>query len=306
MPDDRIILHHYDISPFSEKVRIAFGIKGLVWHAVDQPTIMPKPELVPLTGGYRRIPVMQIGADIYCDSQLILRELERRHPNPSLHVGGDAGLSYGLGFWSDRPFFMAAVGVIFGAIQIDEAFLEDRSKLMGRPFDPDALRAAAPGAAEQLRAHTAFLAEQLADGRAFLLGDDPGLTDVHAYYNLWFVRSFHPAAAVVFDRAKAVSAWEARVRGIGHGERHEMTRERALTIAAEAKPATAIREDPEEPNGLRPGDRVAVVPDDYGPEVIEGELVASSAYAVALARTEPELGELVVHFPRAGFVVSRC
>lgn len=41
-----IILHQYDISPFSEKVRVAFGIKGLDWFACDEPIIMPKPELL--------------------------------------------------------------------------------------------------------------------------------------------------------------------------------------------------------------------------------------------------------------------
>ncbi|MGZ5937483.1 MAG: glutathione S-transferase N-terminal domain-containing protein, partial [Rhizomicrobium sp.] len=96
-----IIFHHYPNSPFSEKVRIAFGIKKLAWRGVVQPTIMPKPDLIPLTGGYRKIPVMQIGADIFCDTQIILRELERRYPTPSLSPQ-NKGAPYGLGFWADR------------------------------------------------------------------------------------------------------------------------------------------------------------------------------------------------------------
>ena len=32
-----VILHQYDFSPFSEKVRLAFGLKGMEWHAVDVP-----------------------------------------------------------------------------------------------------------------------------------------------------------------------------------------------------------------------------------------------------------------------------
>ena len=86
-----IILHLYDSSPFTEKVRICLGIKGLAWQAVDQPVIIPKPDLTPLTGGYRRIPVMQIGADVYCDSALIVRELDRRYPTPSLFPAGNKG-----------------------------------------------------------------------------------------------------------------------------------------------------------------------------------------------------------------------
>ena len=110
-----IIFHHYPSSPFSEKVRVAFGIKKLAWRAVEQPVIMPKPDLIPLTGGYRKIPVMQLGADIFCDTQIILRELERRYPEPSIFPVKN-GLSYGLGFWSDRLFFMPSVGVVFGEV----------------------------------------------------------------------------------------------------------------------------------------------------------------------------------------------
>lgn len=115
-----------------------------------------------------------------------------------------------------------------------------------------------------------------------------------------------PPAAAVFERAGAVAAWEERLRALGHGERHEMSREEALGIAAGSSPDTTPREDPDEPNGLRPGERVRVRADDYGPETVEGELVASSAHALSLARRDAELGELVVHFPRAGFVVTRA
>ena len=93
MPE--IILHHYPQSPVAEKVRVGLGIKGLAWASVEIPRIPPKPLLMPLTGGYRRTPVMQIGADIYCDSQCILREIERRHPQPSFYPGGADGMAWG-------------------------------------------------------------------------------------------------------------------------------------------------------------------------------------------------------------------
>ena len=217
--DKRIFLHQYDSSPFSEKIRVCFGIKNLSWHAVDQPVIMPKPELTLLTGGYRRIPVLQIGADLYCDSQLIARELERRFPKPSLLAGDDRALSFGLGMWTDRSFFQSAVTVIFGGNTgvVDEAFKKDREALTGRPFDTEAMARAAPMMAEQLRAHAAILSDQLSDGRDFLLGASPGLVDANAYYNLWFVRSFYPDGAKVFDDLPELSGWQERVREIGHG-----------------------------------------------------------------------------------------
>ena len=71
-----LILHHYPQSPVSEKVRVVLGLKGLSWRSVEIPRLPPKPDLMPLTGGYRMTPVMQLGADVYCDSQCIIREIE--------------------------------------------------------------------------------------------------------------------------------------------------------------------------------------------------------------------------------------
>jgi glutathione S-transferase len=183
MPE--ILLHQYDSSPFSEKVRVVLGIKGLAWSAVNQPVIMPKPDFNPLTGGYRRNPAMQIGADIYCDSQLIVRELERRYPEPTLFPDGDVGMAQATALWTDRAFFQAAVAVIFGGLgdKVPPAFIKDREALSGRPFDPAAMRSAIPHMTQQLRAHAALICEQLSDKRPFLCGDWPGLKDANAYYN---------------------------------------------------------------------------------------------------------------------------
>jgi glutathione S-transferase len=98
----RLILHHYDFSPYSEKVRLALGYKHLAWHSVETPMMAPKPDLVPLTAGYRRAPVLQIGADIYCDSLLILREIDGRHPEPTLYPNRQRGLVQAFSAWWDR------------------------------------------------------------------------------------------------------------------------------------------------------------------------------------------------------------
>ena len=107
-----IILHHYPTSVFSERVRLAFGIKRLAWRSVMIPRMMPKPDLLPLTGGYRRTPVMQIGADIYCDTLLILRKIEALHPDPSLYPGGSEGLVTVLAWWADKAIWWPVLGVI--------------------------------------------------------------------------------------------------------------------------------------------------------------------------------------------------
>ncbi len=78
----------------------------------------------------------------------------------------------------------------------------------------------------------------------------------------------------------------------------------ALDIAARAKPETRVEDDPDDPNGRRVGEMVAVAPDDYGKVEVVGEIVSLSAHHIAISRVDARAGEIVVHFPRAGFVVT--
>lgn len=301
-----IIFHNYPSSPFSEKVRVAFGIKGLSWRSVIQPVIMPKPDLIPLTGGYRKIPVMQIGADIFCDTQIILRELERRYPTPSL-APQNKGAGYALGFWADRQIFQAAVAIIFGELGdlVPEDFKKDRAAMSGGGFDSAALKAAAPIMRDAYRAHTAFLEEQLGDGRAFWGGDKAGLADIHAFMNPWFIANALPhRAGELMAEFPNVQAWFQRVKAIGHGTATDMTPKEALAVAKAATSDAKEAVDPHDPNGRKPGDRVVVSADDYGRDPIAGTLVFANAHEIAVRREAPEVGEVVVHVPRAGFRVS--
>jgi len=300
-----IILHHYPTSPFSEKIRVAFGIKKLPWRSVEIPNMMPKPDLMPLTGGYRKTPVMQIGADIFCDTQIILRELERRYPSPSLFPYG-RGLPYALAFWSDRLFFMPSVGVVFAEVghMVPEAFKEDRAKMSGGTFSTDALKAAAPFARDQWRAHAAFVDEHLTSGRAYLQGDSPTANDVHVYMNFWWIKQAIPHVAETLLREfRLVRAWIERVAAIGHGKPTAMDSQEALAIAKAAMPEAKEAADEFDPRGLKPGDRVTVAADDYGRDPVAGDIVFSNAHEIAIRRHDDQGGEVVVHFPRAGFTV---
>src|SRR5689334_2688291 len=174
-----IILHHYETSPYSEKVRLGLGLKGLAWRSVEIPVIMPKPDLTALTGGYRKTPVLQIGADIYCDSQLIMRELERRHPTPSFYPAG-RGAADALAWWAEKTMFLPAVSIAFAKRPevLPKGFLEDRAKFSGRNIDPAVMLAAVPNQLDQLRAHFDWLDRTLADGRPFLQGPAASLADL--------------------------------------------------------------------------------------------------------------------------------
>lgn len=303
-----VILHHYPQSPVTEKVRIGLGMKKLAWRSVLIPRIPPKPNLMPLTGGYRRTPVMQIGADVYCDSQCILRELERRFPEPSFYPGGSAGMVWGVSRWTDGKFFDQVVGLILGANleNLPPDFAEDRGRLyFGPNWDLKKVAAELPHILSQIRAQLGWIDQRLASGRRFILGDTPALPDALAYYLVWFIRGRWSEGPDFLAQFPALIAWEQRVAAIGHGEPSDMDDLEALEIARTAEPATPVQVDASDPLGLSARQRVAVVPDGDGgdPEVI-GLLCYLDRETVAIMHEEPKVGSVCIHFPRVGYRVQ--
>jgi glutathione S-transferase len=301
-----VILHHFEQSPFSEKIRLIFGLKQIAWQSSLISRIMPRPDLMPLTGGYRRTPVMQIGADIYCDTQCIMRELELRFAEPSLFPERNRGIGWASAMWTDRSFFQTTVNLVFGSLgdAVPQSFVEDRERLRGAKFDVAAMKAAIPQMRDQYRAHLDWIESQLADQGTFLCGERCGLLDINAYMNVWYVRANLQVADELLKGFSRVRDWEQRMRAIGHGKRVDISTADALVIARDSTPQTADMSDPLDPNGREVGDLVDVTPDDYGKIPVRGRIVASSAQTIAIARHDAAAGDVVVHFPRAGFLVT--
>jgi glutathione S-transferase len=300
-----IILHHYPMSPYAEKVRLVFGLKGISWRSVHIPNVMPKPELMPLTGGYRRTPVMQLGADIFCDTLCILREVERRFPTPSLYPNGDKGVAHAATWWVEKSLFDTAVGVAFGEMgdKLPEAFLKDRSEMSGRELSAARLKSARPILVDQLRAQFTFLDEMLKKN-PFLLGKQPSLADFAAYHPAWFIAQNCAKETSPLNEYPRIVEWMARMAALGHGKVTPMKAAEALEVAKTAKPSLADSTDPNDPAGRKAGQRVKVTPSDFGRVPVTGEIVASSADEIVIRRMDETVGEVLVHFPRAGFIVS--
>lgn len=300
------ILHQYDSSPYAYKARLCFGFKKLAWRAVTVPVVMPKPLLMPLTGGYRKTPVLQIGADIYFDTSLIAAELERRHPSPSFDPAGGAGLAQIFTAWADQNLFLPAANFALSQLadRLPPEFFADRAKMMGRPPTPlEKIKAATPLFKSQMHLQLDALATLLADGRRFLLGETPGLADIAAAHPLWMVgKNSGKRVAAGLDPYPTVRAWIDRVDAIGQGTRTEMSAEEALAIAKAATPETP-RESEAFAGAPALGARVGVQTEDRAPEPVVGEVVMVRRSEIAIRRSAPEVGEVVVHVPRAGFIV---
>jgi glutathione S-transferase len=299
------ILHHFDISPFAEKVRLAFGLKGLTWHSVQIPVVMPKPDLTALTGGYRKTPVLQIGADIYCDTQRIAVELDQRFPARTLFPQGSKGLCLALAHWGDTAFFQPGAGLSMGTnTGLPEPILKDRSEFFTF-LDFAALPEELPHLYARFNAQVQLLETMLADGRDYLLGSQPSWADILGYFPVWMCRGNIRGGNELLARFPRVLAWEPRIAGFGHGQRQELDAEAALAIAREQQSTAEILVLEQALPGLAAGMRVAVTPEDYGAVPVAGELVRLTHEDIAIRRTDSRAGEVVVHFPRSGYRVEK-
>ena len=302
-----LILHHYWMSPFAEKVRLILGCKGLAWRSVLIPPVMPKPDVTALTGGYRKTPVLQIGADIYCDSALIARVLDRLQPSPPLYPDG-APLAMPLAQWADFTLFWAAAAWAMqpaGAMAVlaqqapetIKAFGADRAAMIG-----SMRRLTLADATVQLKAHLAAIDAQLAGGGPWLFGAAPCIADFSAYHPLWFIRQAPPVAHLLAP-FPALNAWLDRVAGFGHASCTDLPSGQAVQMAASASAHQATQV--EAGLGFEAGEAVTVSATDYGQDPVAGSLVGLSADAVVIRRSDERAGLLQVHFPRFGFQIRK-
>ena len=305
-----LILHHYPTSPFAEKVRLMLGYKKLAWKSVIIPMIMPKPDVVALTGGYRKTPFLQIGADIYCDTALIADVLEHLQPEPSLYPEPSKGMGRTLAQWADTTLFWTAMAYNFqpaGTAQVfagappeaAKAFAEDRQTMrQGMPRMP---------AADATAAYKSYLRRMsdMLDDWPFLLGALPSIADFAAYHPLWFTRTRTPAMADVLNATPAVLAWMDRMAAIGHDKFEKCSASDAVAVAAAATPAALHDDVFQDEHGIALGSQVTIRSENFGLEPTQGELIAATRMHYTLRRTDERASTVHVHFPRIGYALKK-
>jgi len=303
-----LILHHYPESLFSEKARAILNARQLPWRSAIIPMIMPRPDTIPLTGGYRRTPVLQVGADIYCDTALIAAYLDDKGVGPTLYPAASRVAANVLARWVDTELFWAAVTIRFQPQNMG-AFLQNAEAAAAFAADRAAFgqgaatrRIPLPEAQPRYRVFLLDLQAQFADGRAYLFGDDWTIADFSTYHVLWFVHG-GGAMAQALAEIPAVKAWYERMHAFGQPIGADITGAEALDVALNATPIEV------EPANLLHdaaiGDAVDVAPTDYGVMPSRGALLKCDRYEIVIRRSDDRTGEVQVHFPRQGFGVTK-
>jgi glutathione S-transferase len=311
-----LILHHYPSSPFSEKIRLALGYKRLPWKSVHIPPIMPKPDLAALTGGYRKTPVLQVGADVYCDTALICDVLEHVQPEPMLYPPALRGVARVFAQWADTTLFWAAMAYSLqprGAAHVfakappeaAKAFSEDRKAMAS-----NMVRLRPADATSAYRSYLRRIAHMVEE-HDFLFGAEPCVADFATYHPLWYTRVQVPLLADILNATPAVIEWMERVAATGHGLMDKFDAADAITVAQGAEPMPAgsnllIDSAFQDDHAIALGTPVTVTAESFGPEATQGILIAASRTHYSLSREDPRTGTVHVHFPRIGYVLRKA
>jgi glutathione S-transferase len=299
----QLILHNYDFSNYAEKVRVALGYKDLDWASVIIPPVLPKPDLMPLTGGYRRTPVLQIGADVYCDTRLIVKVLDRLSPQRPLFPPATLGMATAIAAWAEGELVRPLILYVSGINQdvMPKELRTDRAKMRGLPEPSvEAIMRAAQRNAPLVRVQLPLIENMLADGREWICGDRFSVADLAVYHPLWFITDRTDRLQHELAPYPAIQAWMTRIRAFGHGRQTTMSAADALDIARDALPRPPGRSS-SQPEDPEPGSLVSIRPDDYAKDNISGELVFIDDTEIAILTRHERVGDVVVHFPRLGY-----
>ena len=299
-----LILHHYDISPFSQKAQKMMGLKGLAWQSVEMPMIAPKPDVEQLTGGYRGTPVLQIGADVFIDNWMIARAIDQFAADGPLINARGALVDAALYAWGERlftPLLHSALATYKSRWDAD--FLADRKQVFP-DVDFDTLEMADPDRRSQVSAYLGAVQAQLERGGSFLGGTQADSGDIHAWGMVWMIYSALPDLVPFVEALPELVAWYQRVEVLGIGVREDVTIEVAWDAIRSGYTQRLPDTLAEEPLSEWLGQAVHVSAGSADRGSVAGRLLAVDHEQVVLA-VEPLPGfEAQVWFPRFGYHLS--
>ena len=304
-----LILHHYWPSPFAHKIRLALGLLGNSWKSVEIPRVPPKPLLMPLTAGYRRTPVLQSGADVYCDTQNIVRALTEITDNHQLLPTKLSGKILAFTDWADGAVFNLAARVVLTSA-LDTAppeFIQDRGGLyFGPNWTPEGLKSQLPGVILQLAAHLNSIDSGLSSQGGFM-SNDLSYADVTIAYLAWFIRGRWDKGSDFLQQFVNIERIEREVHEAVHEVYEDLPAEDALKIAANSESQSPSGVTEQCGSTLKQGMQVAIKPqaETSDPPVL-GRLRYLDRVRVSIDHCGPEVGDVVVHLPVAGYQIQSC
>ncbi|KAF2131843.1 hypothetical protein P153DRAFT_429100 [Dothidotthia symphoricarpi CBS 119687] len=321
---EKPILFYYKGSVYSQRVLCYLWLRGIEFDECIQPPVMPRPDLSSLDVAYRRIPLMAIGKDVYCDSRLIISKLESTYPNSTLApaTSADAGVRKLFESWTvDGGIFINAVKLMPywtpGSFLSNEAFVDDRAQLSGRRMTAELMKAGRPNGLQHIRQALDMLENTfLADDRKWILDTkEPSLADLDAIWPFaWLILDQFMKGALSEEHINETIypktyAWVRRFmveveKGKGRSPEPntldgKIMSNRILGSSTSPEVTTFIVNDP---LMVQAGDEVEVFPSDYGQNNKDrGTLVGLTTHEVVIRNKKG----LHLHFPRWNYCIEK-
>lgn len=302
------IFHHYPQSPIAEKIRMTFGIMDLEWQSVQIPRIPPKPLLMPLTGGYRRTPVLQIGADIFCDSQAIALQLGLQSSHASTFHPLNKALDLIIGSFGETILFGLTVRVVLTtSIGVaPEEFIKDRGSLYFEPgWTIQEMKASLPSILLQLESAFDLINRHLQENGPFMNGNSPSYADAVVQHCAWFLCGRWESGNDFIKPFDALCKQRELITSLGHGKSHDISAELALEIANEHSPNAPIGIKSLQAGSLTQGQKVKIRPNGNtsDPDVI-GMLRYVDKRKIVIDYAHKDVGQVAIHFPLLGYQIT--
>lgn len=303
-----IVLHHTPGSPYSEKARTMLGYTELPWLSVSA-GLMPRPVQEELVGGYaRRIPLLQIGADVFVDASLIAQEIAHLSGNPDLDWLQQKPEIQKFIYSQEQEMFdpmiysMSKMQMLWGLLHSlspweTVAFTRDRVGSLSEFDMPER-----DPAIEQLALNKKKEEFTKALGTSpFLFGSEkPTIADFSSFHLVWY-RHERLDQPMYNDEEVTQLAWLKRMQSIGHGKYTEIEPTLTWEIAKKYSP----RKIPEAmKQGEKIGQLIQLKPNDslgFATPAIEGVLIGEDEHQYILQRDTKNAGTVHVHFPKVAY-----
>lgn len=297
-----IILHHYDVSPYSEKLRAMLGYTNLRWLSSITQEMPPRALLKPLAGNYGRIPVAQIGSDVFCDSNIICTELSNLVNKSELAIEGCSKEVEDFVRRVEGDIFFACV-LAGGTMKLHRRIIKSMRIMSFARLLIDRLNMSRQakikmvGMRDAKKISIQFL-EELENTLVseFLFGAEPCIADFSAYHCIWFMRDL--GGRQVVKKYPKTLAWLDKIKAMGHGTREEINPRLALEVAKKCLPRDITQEHKVDE---KIGKAVNIAPNDYRLDSTRGVLVGASEQRWIVAHENDVVGTVHIHFPKVGF-----
>lgn len=300
-----MILYHYPMSPYSHKIRALCGFANIDWHSLEVSSYPPRPTVETLTGGYGRIPVAQIGADIFCDSQVIVEEIVTQSGNDSINIKNASAEDQTLAMRVESEVFFAIIpsgsmpklmmrmALNIGPIRTI-GFIKDRIGMMKNT----SVKLTNKERSKKIVAEFLDQLEVRLNGNSFLNGNQASAIDFICYHPLWMLSN--GVISQPPKNHKNVMQWMQQMDSFAKEPKQNISDQDALLTAKNSTP----RPLPTSEDSTYIGKTCEIGPSDYRIETVQGQLVAETSDRWIIKRQADQIGDVHVHFPKHGYQIN--